>query len=562
MAENNIRRSASRRLVWLLVIILGLSGLMGWANLTNQPNTGIAPKLALDLEGGTQIILAPSVAEGDRATEEQLQQAVSIIRQRIDASGVAEAQVATQGNQNIVVSIPGVPDPNTLQLIRASAKLEFRPVLTTSASVTTEEVDGVDEEGQQLPDEPSVEPQNASDPNWITPAIQNEFDNLDCSTDFREPGQVDDPLKPLVTCDTSLTQKYILGPVEVEGASIADATSGTVTTSTGASTNEWAVNIEFDGEGTEQFSQVTSRLFNLSEPRNQFAITLDGFIITAPRVNDVIPNGQAQITGSFTQETSQILADQLKYGALPIGFEVQSQENISATLGTESLNSGLIAGLIGLILVVVYMTFQYRGLAVVTLGSLIVAAILVYLVILYLAWRQGYRLSLAGVAGLIVAIGITSDSFIVYFERIRDEIRDGRALEQAVEAGWQRAFRTILISDAVTLTAAIVLFWLTASSVRGFAFTLGLVTLIDLIIVLLFTHPMVQLLARTKFFRSGGPWSGFEVGKVAASYVGRGQFRTSESLTRSKAAMVGKEASKRQTIAERKAQEIRERGES
>ncbi len=562
MAENNIRRSASRRLVWLLVIILGLSGLMGWANLTNQPNTGIAPKLALDLEGGTQIILAPSVAEGDRATEEQLQQAVSIIRQRIDASGVAEAQVATQGNQNIVVSIPGVPDPNTLQLIRASAKLEFRPVLTTSASVPTEEVDGVDEEGQQLPDEPSVEPQNASDPNWITPAIQNEFDNLDCSTDFREPGQVDDPAKPLVTCDTSLTQKYILGPVEVEGASIADATSGTVTTSTGASTNEWAVNIEFDGEGTEQFSQVTSRLFNLSEPRNQFAITLDGFIITAPRVNDVIPNGQAQITGSFTQETSQILADQLKYGALPIGFEVQSQENISATLGTESLNSGLIAGLIGLILVVVYMTFQYRGLAVVTLGSLIVAAVLVYLVILYLAWRQGYRLSLAGVAGLIVAIGITSDSFIVYFERIRDEIRDGRALEQAVEAGWQRAFRTILISDAVTLTAAIVLFWLTASSVRGFAFTLGLVTLIDLIIVLLFTHPMVQLLARTKFFRSGGPWSGFEVGKVAASYVGRGQFRTSESLTRSKAAKVGKEASKRQTIAERKAQEIRERGES
>jgi len=562
LAENNIRRSASRRLVWLLVIILGLSGLMGWANLTNQPNTGIAPKLALDLEGGTQIILAPSVAEGDRATEEQLQQAVSIIRQRIDASGVAEAQVATQGNQNIVVSIPGVPDPNTLQLIRASAKLEFRPVLTTSASVPTEEVDGVDEEGQQLPDEPSVEPQNASDPNWITPAIQNEFDNLDCSTDFREPGQVDDPVKPLVTCDTSLTQKYILGPVEVEGASIADATSGTVTTSTGASTNEWAVNIEFDGEGTEQFSQVTSRLFNLSEPRNQFAITLDGFIITAPRVNDVIPNGQAQITGSFTQETSQILADQLKYGALPIGFEVQSQENISATLGTESLNSGLIAGLIGLILVVIYMTFQYRGLAVVTLGSLIVAAILVYLVILYLAWRQGYRLSLAGVAGLIVAIGITSDSFIVYFERIRDEIRDGRPLEQAVEAGWQRAFRTILISDAVTLTAAIVLFWLTASSVRGFAFTLGLVTLIDLIIVLLFTHPMVQLLARTKFFRSGGPWSGFEVGKVAASYVGRGQFRTSESLTRSKAAKVGKEASKRQTIAERKAQEIRERGES
>ena len=557
-----MKRSAARRLVWLLVIILGLSGLMGWANLTSQENTGLTPKLALDLEGGTQIILSPSVAEGDRATDEELQQAVSIIRQRIDASGVAEAQVATQGNQNIVVSIPGTPDPNTLQLIRASAKLEFRPVLTTSASVPTEQLDGVDDQGQQLPDQPAVEPQNASDPNWITPAVQNEFDTLDCSQQFREPGQVDDPNQPLVTCDVSLTQKYILGPVEVEGANIADANSGTVTTSTGASTNEWAVNLEFDADGTERFSQVTSRLFNLSEPRNQFAITLDGFIITAPRVNDVIPNGQAQITGSFTQDSSQTLADQLKYGALPIGFEVQSLENISATLGTESLNSGLIAGLIGLILVVVYMTFQYRGLAVVTLGSLLVAAILVYLVILYLAWRQGYRLSLAGVAGLIVAIGITSDSFIVYFERIRDEIRDGRALEVAVEAGWKRAFRTILISDAVTLTAAVVLFWLTASSVRGFAFTLGLVTLIDLVIVLLFTHPMVQLLARTKFFRSGGPWSGFEVGKVAASYVGRGQFRVSEGLAHGKAEKVEKESSRRKTIAERKAEEVKQRGES
>ena len=562
MAENNVRKSASRRLLWLLVIILGLTGLVGWANVSDQPNAEWSPKLALDLEGGTEIILAPSVLDGERATEEQLQQAVEIIRQRVDASGVAEARVATQGNQNIVVSIPGTPDPNTLQLIRASAKLEFRPVLTTSASTPTEEVGGLDEEGQQLEDSPSIEPQNASDPSWITPAVQNDFDTLDCSQDFREAGQVDDPNRPLVTCDTSLTQKYILGPVEVEGANIADATSGTVTTSTGASTNEWAVNIEFDADGTERFSQVTSRLFSLTEPRNQFAITLDGFIITAPRVNDVIPNGQAQITGSFTQDTSQILADQLKYGALPIGFEVQSQENISATLGTESLNSGLIAGLIGLILVVIYMTFQYRGLAIVTLGSLLVAGILVYLIILYLAWRQGYRLSLAGVAGLIVAIGITSDSFIVYFERIRDEIRDGRTLENAVEAGWTRAFRTILISDAVTLTAAVVLYWLTASSVRGFAFTLGLVTLIDLVIVLLFTHPMVQTLARTKFFKSGGPWSGFEVGKVAASYVGRGQFRVTEGLAKGKVESSGKEAVKRQTIAERKAQEIRERGES
>lgn len=552
MAESNVKRSAIRKLSWLAIGTLALGGLVGWADLTDQPGSGLTPELALDLQGGTQIILSPSVAEGDRATQEQLDQAVSIIRQRIDASGVGEAQVNTQGDQNIVVSIPGTPDANTLQLIRASAKLEFRPVLTTSQGFSTV-VENPDGETPELSDTPSVEPTDGSDPNWITPALQAEYDALDCSQAFREPGQVDDPNLPMVTCDASLLSKYILGPVEVEGASIADATSGTVSTSTGASTNTWAVNIEFDGVGTEGFSTVTSRLFNLAEPRNQFAITLDGFVITAPRVNAVIPNGQAQITGSFTQETSQILADQLKYGALPIGFEVQSQENISATLGTDSLNSGLIAGGIGLFLVILYMTFQYRGLALVTIGSLMVAGILVYLILVYLSWRQGYRLSLAGVAGLIVAIGITSDSFIVYFERIRDEIREGRTLEIAVEAAWKRAVRTILVSDAVTFTAAVVLYWLTASSVRGFAFTLGLTTLVDLIIVLLFTYPMVQLLARTRFFKSGSKWSGFEVKATAASYTGRGQFRTVDGLRPTKQLKSSKEAAKRQTIAERKA---------
>lgn len=553
MAESNIKRSAIRKLSWLAIGTLALGGLVTWADLSDQDGAGPVPELALDLQGGTQIILSPSVAEGDRATQEQLDQAVSIIRQRIDASGVGEAQVATQGDQNIVVSIPGTPDANTLQLIRASAKLEFRPVLITSQGFSTSVDDPDSGASAELSNTPAVEPSDGSDVNWITPALQAEYDALDCSQAFREPGQVDNPDFPMVTCDVNLLSKFILGPVEVEGASIADANAGTVSTSTGASTNTWAVNIEFDGVGTEGFSTVTSRLFNLAEPRNQFAITLDGFVITAPRVNAVIPNGQAQITGSFTQESSQILADQLKYGALPIGFEVQSQENISATLGTDSLNSGLIAGGIGLFLVILYMTFQYRGLAIVTIGSLLVAGILVYLVLVYLSWRQGYRLSLAGVAGLIVAIGITSDSFIVYFERIRDEIRDGRPLEVAVEAAWKRAVRTILVSDAVTFTAAVVLYWLTASSVRGFAFTLGLTTLVDLAVVLLFTYPLVQLLARTKFFKSGSKWSGFEVKATAASYVGRGQFKTIAGLRPTKQLKASKEATKRQTIAERKA---------
>ncbi len=453
-----------------------------------------------------------------------------------------------------MVSIPGTPDATTLQLIKASALLEFRPVITYAAS-TASSTESAAVDFESLNDTPASTPVNASDAAWVTEKVQAQFDALDCSTTFRSPGQVDDPTKPLVTCDDFYLYKYILGPVEVNGLNISNAYAGTVTTTTGANTNDWAVNLEFDATGTEAFGQVTARLYGLPTPQNQFAITLDGLVITAPSTNAVITNGRAQITGSFTQDSATALADQLKYGALPIGFEVQSQENISATLGTESLRSGLIAGLIGLIIVIVYMTFQYRGLAVVVLGSLIAASLLAYLAIAFLSWRQGYRLSLAGVAGLIVAIGITADSFIVYFERIRDELREGRTLETAIEAGWKRALRTILVSGAVSFTAATVLYLLTSSAVRGFAFTLGLITLIDILVVTLFTHPMLQLLSRNSFFASGHKWSGFDLSAAKAAYKGRGQFRVSESLAEGKAAQASKEARKRQTIAQRKAEE-------
>jgi preprotein translocase subunit SecD len=503
--------------------------------------------------------------DGQAVTTEQLDQAVSIIRQRVDASGVSESQVTTQGDTNIIVSIPGIPDENTLALIKASAKLEFRPVLITSAGTPTADAGAgtSDPDATESPapeetpaaEEPTASPTDGSDLNWITPEIQKEFDDLDCASVFREPGQIDDPAVPLVTCDVNGFTKFILGPVEVDGANISDASNGTVTSSTGASTNTWAVNLEFDEIGTEGFSTVTQRLFPLEQPRNQFAITLDGFVITAPTTQAVITNGSAQITGSFDRESSKVLADQLKYGSLPIGFEVQSQENISATLGQDQLTSGLLAGLIGLILVVIYSAFQYRGLAIVTVGSLLVAAVLVYLLIAFLSWRQGYRLSMAGVAGLIVAIGITVDSFIVYFERVRDEIREGRNLEVAVENAWKRSIRTILASDAVSFTAAATLFLLTVGNVRGFAFTLGLTTIVDLIVVLLFTHPLLRLLARTRFFSSGHPWSGFDSKALKASgYVGRGQFRVAPTLSQGKALKVSKEAATRQTIAERKAQ--------
>ena len=565
MAASNTVKSARKSLIWLLVIIFGLAGLIGFGSTTDE-NASFTPKLALDLQGGTQVILSPLLLDGEAVTTEQLDQAVSIIRQRVDASGVSESQVTTQGDTNIIVSIPGIPDENTLALIKASAKLEFRPVLITSAGTPTSNVDATeseDPEATETPapeespaaDEPTTAPIDGSDLNWITPEVQKAFDDLDCSTSFREPGQIDDPSIPLVTCDVDGLSKFILGPVEVDGANISDASNGTITTSTGASTNTWAVNLEFDEIGTAGFSTVTQRLFPLELPRNQFAITLDGFVITAPTTQAVITNGSAQITGSFDKDSSKVLADQLKYGSLPIGFEVQSQENISATLGQDQLTSGLLAGLIGLILVVIYSAFQYRGLAIVTVGSLVVAGVLVYLLIAFLSWRQGYRLSMAGVAGLIVAIGITVDSFIVYFERVRDEIREGRNLEVAVENAWRRSIRTILASDAVSFTAAATLFLLTVGNVRGFAFTLGLTTIVDLIVVLLFTHPLLTLLARTKFFSSGHPWSGFDSKSLkAAGYVGRGQFRVAPSLSSGKVLKVSKEAATRQTIAERKAQ--------
>lgn len=566
---SSVTKPARKKLAWMLALLVTCAGLIGLGVSTNQPGASFTPELALDLQGGTSIILSPTVAEGETVSTEQLNQAVGIIRQRVDSTGVSESTITTSGNANIVVEIPGTPSETTLQLIKSSAKLEFRAVLLASAG-TAAQVGGdisataspsASATPSQPATQPSVAPTNGSDLNWITPELRRQFDAFDCSTQFRAPGQVDDMKAPLITCDTGRFQKYILGPVELDGTNISDSTAGTITTQTGASTNEWAVNLVFDGEGTSIFSAVTSRLFPLETPRNQFAVTLDGYVITDPAAKAVITNGEAQITGGFTKESSQSLADQLKYGSLPIGFEVQSQENISATLGSESLRSGLLAGLIGLLLVVIYSMFQYRALAVVTVGSLLVAAVLTYLLIALLSWRQGYRLSLSGVAGLIVAIGITADSFIVYFERVRDELRDGRSLSTAVDAAWSRAIRTILVSDAVSLLAAVVLFSLTVGSVKGFAFTLGLTTLVDLAVVVLFTHPILQVLAQRKFFSSGHKWSGFDSKAIGgAMYLGRGKFSVSDRVSEAKRGKASREAEKRQTIAERKLAEANENG--
>jgi len=554
-------KKAWRSLAWLAVLIAALIGVNGIGVAT--AGWSWTPKLALDLEGGTQIVLAAQLESGQEVSSEQLDQAVSIIRQRIDASGVSEAEITTQGNQNVVVSIPGTPDQATLDRIQSSAKLEFRPVLATEAATTsavgadgtTATPEPTDPAAPPLESTPSVSPTDASDANWITPALSDQYANFNCDDLDAEGANVAPADEPLVTCDPTGTYKYILGPTEVAGSTISDASSGLVLNSQGVSTGAWGVNIVFNSEGTDQFSDVTTRLFGygVGDPRNQFAIVLDGRVISAPSTNAAITDGKPQISGSFTQEEAKALADQLKFGALPIGFQVQSSEVISSTLGSAQLQSGLIAGLIGLILVFIYSFFQYRLLGLVTVASLFVAAIVTYFVIVILSWREGYRLSLAGVAGLIVAIGFTADSFIVYFERIRDELRDGRALVSAVEAGWKRALRTIFAAKAVNLLSAIVLFVLAVGNVRGFALTLGITTIIDVIIVVLFTHPVLQLLAMTKYFSSGHPLSGLDPNALGAVYRGRAQFRTPTVTTKSGAS---KEAARRQTIAERKAAEL------
>jgi preprotein translocase subunit SecD len=560
VAKSSPVKKAWRSLTWLGVLIVGLIALNAVGVFTQ--NGSWTPKLALDLEGGTQIILAPQVESDATVTSEQLTEAVSIIRQRVNSSGVSEAEVNTQGGKNIVVSIPGIPDDATLERIKSSAKLEFRAVLVAGApSGQTVGADGTATPAPaatvdpDLSTTPAVAPTDASDLNYVTPSLQAQYDAFDCSA--INTTNVAPADEPLITCETDGSIKYILGPVEVDGSTITDATNGQRTTSSGATTGEWVVNIEFNSEGTTKFADVTTRLNSLTGAQNQFAIVLDGHVISAPsNTQGAILNGKPEISGSFTQDSSKILADQLKFGALPISFTVQSQDTISATLGSTQLLNGLIAGLIGLILVVLYSLAQYRLLGLVTVASLGVAAVITYLLITILSWREGYRLSLAGVAGLIVAIGITADSFIVYFERVRDELRDGRGLESSVEAGWKRALRTIIASDVVNFLAAAVLFVLAVGNVRGFALTLGLTTIVDLIVVGLFTHPILQLIAQTKFFNNGHKLSGLDPRALGAVYRGRARFEPSASVSPTKVSSSSKEAAKRQTIAERKASEL------
>jgi len=552
-------RHAWRALTGLLAVTAVLFGINALGVYVFNQSSWV-PELALDLQGGTQIVLEAQTENGADPSTEQMAQAVTIIRQRVDASGVAEADVTTQGGNQVVVQIPGQADEETRNRIEASAQLQLRAVLFAGEPANT----FVGEDGTRTPyptpdptlnATPTAAPTDASDPSWITDRLSAEFLAYDCADPANDPANAPAD-EPLITCEADSSIKYILGPVELDGSSIDDATFGLQSTN-----NQWAVNLDFDDEGTEIFGEISQRLLGAEPPLNQFAFVLDGYVLSAPSMNGLIVDGKPSITGSFTQETAKVLADQLKYGALPLSFTVESSNSISATLGSQQLQIGVIAGLIGLALVALYSLIVYRALGFIIIASLVVMAVLTYITLCILAWRMGFRLSLAGVAGLIVTIGFTADSFIVYFERIRDELRDGKSITSAVEDGWGRAKRTIYISKSINVLAAVVLYVLADSTVKGFAFTLGLTTAIDVLIFLLFTHPVLQLLARTKFFGSGHPLSGLDPTALGAVYRGRAQFRapvpaTAGSSAERRAAKSRGEAARRQTIAERKQAEL------
>ena len=569
-----------------LIALVVLAGLMVLGIFVSAPGAlsvkkKFTPKLGLDLEGGTSVILTPRLTTGSGGvSRDALNQAVKILRSRVDAFGVAEAEVTVEGS-NIVISIPGKENKDILDSVRQTAELRFRPVLavtsgapipttsptpstsvspspststsptganaspapTSSRAIPKALVQGGMVKGATTPAPtatpltiPTPTPTSTAlitDANQVSPEVQQEFVALDCTdlTKLREqlraPGG-DVPSQPMVTCLQDGSEKYLLGPAEVLGTDVKTASAGLETNSQGAATGGWQVDLTFTGSGTKKFAATTTRLAQQTDPKNRFGIVLDGLVVSAPGLNNgPITGGRAQITGNFTQKDASDLANVLKYGALPLTFDPGQVQEISATLGGDQLHAGLLAGGIGLLVVVLYLFIYYRGLGIVSVASLAIAGLLTYLSVAWLGHYLGFRLSLAGVAGLIVAIGITADSFIVYFERLRDEVREGRTLRVAVESGWVRARRTILSADAISLLAAVVLYLLSVGSVRGFAFTLGLTTLIDVGVVFLFTKPLVTLLARTSFYGGGHKWSG-----LAADRLGTARVAPSERLLR------------------------------
>lgn len=577
-APNKGRRSPAtqgrpgRALILILIVIVALAGGMFYSGT-------LTPRLGIDLAGGTSFTLEAQNMPGkpNAINETNMKTAADIMNQRVNGLGVSEAEVQTQGTNHIIVNIPkGTDAKQAREQIGTTAQLGFRTVLTAAAgsktpsqgsSETPKAGDGDKSESgatddstakgsssatpssnptsqgravtdalkkapedtpsasatgsdkpsgsaTSTPSAPATQPPAGAD---VPAALQKKLAALDCST---KKGRADaaaqaaraKPSESVVACDQDGQQKYALGPVKVEGTDVDDAKA----TFDQQGGQGWIVQMNFNSAGGKKFADVTGDIATKTPPQNQFAITLDGQVVSAPQVSQAIAGGNAQISGGFTQQSAEDLGNMLSYGALPLSFKIADETTVTAALGSEQLEAGLIAGAIGLALVVVYLVAYYRGLSLVALASLVVSAALTYSLMTLLGPGIGFALNLPAVCGAIVAIGITADSFIVYFERIRDEIREGRTLRPSVERAWPRARRTILVSDFVSFLAAAVLFIVTVGKVQGFAFTLGLTTLLDVVVVFFFTKPLMTILARRKFFYTGHPWSGLDPTRLGA----------------------------------------------
>ncbi|OIK05364.1 protein-export membrane protein SecD [Streptomyces monashensis] len=531
------------------------------------------PRLGIDLAGGTSITLKAKADQGSAINKANMDTAVDIMNRRVNGLGVSEAEVQTQGNDNIIVNIPkGTNSKEAQQQVGTTAKLYFRPVLASepsaatpspspstsssggsspkpgasaspSASSSSKEkassgssaspTSSATSQGRAVTDalkagstpppstSASGSPKASATPSATPSAsasgaaadaakLQARYAALNCTkpADRANAGKNAKPGDPTLACGQirGTWYKYVLGPVAVDGTEVSKAQA--VFDTQGAS--GWQVQMTFTSSGSKKFANVTGTLAKNQSPQNEFAIVLDGDVVSSPFVQSAITGGQAEISGSFTQQEAQSLANMLSYGALPLSFQEQSVTTVTAALGGEQLHAGLLAGAIGLALVVLYLVVYYRGLSLVAMASLLVSAILTYVIMSLLGPAIHFALNLPAVCGAIVAIGITADSFIVFFERIRDEIREGRSLRPAVERAWPRARRTILVSDFVSFLAAAVLFIVTVGKVQGFAFTLGLTTVLDVVVVFFFTKPLMTLLARRTFFASGHKWSGLD----------------------------------------------------
>ncbi|CAA9372456.1 MAG: Protein translocase subunit SecD [uncultured Propionibacteriaceae bacterium] len=541
-----------RTLIVLTAIVAALFGAMALGDTWT-------PKLGLDLRGGTTITLtAANTSGGGSVDPTSLQLARTIIQSRVDSLGVGESEVTTAGDKQIIVSVPNVQQDELVRLVGQTAVLRFRavyaaepvapPVAAPSDAPTASADPSGNPSGQpssqttpgsqqsaEAPDGPSASPTGNGRPlpqlptappapktprpteagkgippdqaiEW-QPSEADQADFAEFSCDDEKMVDVAD--QPLFACNKEKTEKYLLGPTLIEGDQLTSASAGVPQNNV-----QWVVNLEFNAEGGAAFAKATAALAQRTDPQNRFAIVLDGESISAPSVSASIPGGQAEISGNFNQKSATELANVLKYGALPLAFDVSEVANVSATLGGEQLRAGIVAGLIGLGLVLAFSFAYYRGLGIVVVASLAVAGAMTYAVMVLLGSSVGFALNLPGIAGAIVAIGVTADSFVIFFERIRDEVRDGRSLRTAVEAGWRRARQTVLIADAVSMLSAVILFILAIGSVKGFAFTLGLTTLIDVVVVFWFTKPLMTMLARTKFFGGGHRLSGLDPGHL------------------------------------------------